>query len=334
MKDPGSTPPFRGSDGAVVPGSIAEVDYHRIGGVDQWVMIRGESLANPPLILLHGGPGFSDTSFFRHFNHVLEKRFTVVYWDQRGTGKSYATQIPRSSMTVQQFLADLDEIVELVRKRTGKSKVVLLGHSWGTALGALYSARFPEKVAAYVGAAQIGNAAAAEAASYAFAVAEARRLHNRKVLKKLLAIGPPPHDAKRLVAERMSIQRLEAQARGESVWSNIAKSMVDSPESSIFDLWGVLRGFRFSLDAMCAETTTLNLLELVPELKMPVFIFLGRRDRWVPPEMSAAFFEALKAPAKQLLWFEESAHEMFVDEPARFNAAMVELVRPAAVALP
>ena len=80
----GKTPPFRGPRGDVVPSSVAEVAYRRLGGVDQWVMIRGESVANPALILLHGGPGWSETGFFRHFNASLEKSFTVVYWDQRG----------------------------------------------------------------------------------------------------------------------------------------------------------------------------------------------------------------------------------------------------------
>ena len=155
MRHLGKTSPFRGPDGEVVPGSIAEIAYRPLGGLDQWVMIRGESVANPPLILLHGGPGLSETAFFRHFNAPLEKSFTVVYWDQRGAGKSFDRNIPRSSMTVEQFISDLDELVDAVCKRLGKTKVAIFGHSWGSALGVLYAARFPEKVAAYVGSGQI-----------------------------------------------------------------------------------------------------------------------------------------------------------------------------------
>ena len=147
-------------------------------------MIRGESLANPPLIMLHGGPGLSETGFFRHFNAPLEKSFTVVYWDQRGAGKSFDRNIPRSSMTVEQFIADLDELVDAVRKRLGKTKVAIFGHSWGSALGVLYAARFPEKVAAYVGSGQIGDWPAGESASYAFALAEAQRRGNRRAVRE------------------------------------------------------------------------------------------------------------------------------------------------------
>jgi pimeloyl-ACP methyl ester carboxylesterase len=327
MKHLGKTPPFCGPRGELVPHSIAEINYLRLGGLDQWVMMRGESLGNPPLIVLHGGPGFTEMRLFRHFNAPLEKSFTVVYWDQRGTGKSFHREIPRSSMTVEQFIADLDELVDAVCRRVGKNKVAIFGHSWGSALGVLYAARFPEKVAAYVGSGQIGDWAAAESSSYAFALAEAQRRNNRKALKELRVIGPPPYSARSLWTERTRLQRFDGQLKVRALW-NMGRIVLGGPESSVFDLPNILRGFRFSLDAMWAEVSTLNLLQLVPALQMPVFFFLGRGDHWVPPETSVAYFDTLSAPSKTLVWFEDSGHEPFVDEPAKFNAAMVELVRP------
>jgi len=89
-----------------------------------------------------------------------------------------------------------------------------------------------------------------------------------------------------------------------------------------------MRGFRFSMDAMWAEVSCLNLIELAPALQMPVFLFLGRKDHWVPSQTSVAYFDALSASSKKLVWFEESGHESFIDEPDAFNAAMAELVRP------
>jgi pimeloyl-ACP methyl ester carboxylesterase len=330
MKRLGSTRSFRGSKGEVVPGSIAEVSYLELGGVDQWVMMRGKSLTNPPLIILHGGPGFSDTSFFRWFNASLEQAFTVVYWDQRGTGRSFDSNIPKSSMTVEQFIADLDELVKIVCNRSGSEKVVIFGHSWGSALGVLYAERFPEKVSAYVGSGQIGDWPAGDSSSYAFALAEAERLNKRKIVKRLRAIGPPPHTVKSLFAERMCLQRIEGQWGAKALWT-MGRIFLGGPESSIFDLPNILRGFRFSLDAMWAEVSTLNLIELVPTLQVPVFFFLGRNDHWVPPETSVAFFDLLTAPSKKLVWFEESGHEPFADEPTKFNASMVELVQPVVV---
>jgi pimeloyl-ACP methyl ester carboxylesterase len=328
MSHLGKTPPLRGRHGEVVSGSIAEIAYRRLGGIDQWVMTRGESIANPSLILLHGGPGLSETVLFRHFNAPLERTFTVVDWDQRGAGKSFDRTIPRSSMTVEQFVADLDELVEAVRTRLGKSKVAIFGHSWGSALGMLYAARFPEKVAVYVGSGQIGDAAAGESASYAFALAEAQRLGRQRALKTLRAIGPPPHSADELWTQRMTLSRLEGRMRPRALWK-LGRALLGGQESSFLDLPRTMRGFRFSLGAMWSEVSRLNLIELVPELQMPVFFFLGRNDHWVPTETSVAYIRELTAPSKRLVWFEDSGHEPFVDEPAKFNALMAELIRPA-----
>jgi pimeloyl-ACP methyl ester carboxylesterase len=328
MKHLGKTQPFRGPDGSILPGSIAEVRYLQLGGVAQWVMLRGESLSNPPLILLHGGPGMPESGLFRRFTSPLEKHFTLVYWDQRGAGKSFSRTIPRASMTVEQFIADLDELVEYVRRRLSKDKVVIYGHSWGSVLGVLYAARYPAKVAAYVGSGQVGDSVAAELASYAFALAEAERRGDRSALRKLRAIGRPPYDARKLFTERIQVSRLERDEAVTSPWT-IWRAVLGRPESSILDLPNVVRGFRFSLQAMYPETSRLNLRELAPTLQLPVFFLLGRKDHWVPPETSVAYFEALVAPAKKLVWFERAGHEVFVDEPEAFNDAMARLVRPA-----
>lgn len=328
MNRPGKTPPFRGPDGVIVPDSIAEVEYRRLGALDQWVMFRGESAANPPLIMLHGGPGLSETVLFRQFNAPLERVFTVVYWDQRGAGRSFDRDIARSSMTVEQFLSDLDELVEAVLKRLNQERVTILGHSWGSALGAIYAARFPEKVAVYVGAAQIGDWAAGESASYGFALAEAQRRGDRRAQSKLRAIGPPPHTAQGLFTERTVVARLEGQMRPKAML-RLGRRVLGGPESSILSLLTTMRAFRFTLDAMWDEVSRLNLIDRVPALRMPTFFFLGRKDHWVPPETSLAYIDTLAAPSKKLVWFEESSHEMFVDEPAKFNATMTEFVRPA-----
>ncbi len=249
MRHLGKTPPFRGSRGEVVPGSIAEAAYRRLGGLDQWVMIRAESVANPALILLHGGPGWSETGLFRYFNAPLEKSFTVVYWDQRGADKSFDCTIRRSSMTVEQFISDLDELVDTVCQRLGKTKVAIFGHSWGSVLGVLYAARFPQKVAAYVGSGQIGDWAAAESGSYEFALAEAQRRGNRRAVRKLRAIGPPPYPAGAVFTERTWLFRFEGRMRPGALWK-LGRAVLGGQESSIFELPSAMRGFRFSMDAM------------------------------------------------------------------------------------
>ena len=330
MKLLGRTRPFLTPSGEILPGSIAEIAYIGLGGLDQWVMIRGESVANPLLILLHGGPGFPEARLFRHFNSPLEKNFTVVYWDQRGTNRSFDRKIPASSMTVEQFIADLDELVNVVSRRFGQHKVAIYGHSWGSALGVLYAARFPEKVAAFVGAGQIGSWPASEASSYAFVLAEAERRHNGRALKQLRAIGAPPYSAAAKMVQGKWLGSFLGVVRGMRLWPFV-RIMLAGPEASIFDMLNILRGMQFSQNTMWAEVSLLDLTSAVPALPMPVFFVLGRHDHVIAAETSAAYFEILKAPSKRLIWFEESAHEPPFEEPSKFNRTMVEVVRPVAV---
>jgi len=329
MKRTPYTPPLRGPDGDVLPGSIAEARYIKLGGVEQWVLIRGERATNPPLIFLHGGPGMSEAGFFRYYNAPLEKHFCCVNWDQRGAGKSFHPSLPRSSMTIQRFIDDLDELVDEVCRRLGQDKVVLFGHSWGSVLGVLYAAHHPEKVSAYVGSGQVSDWLAGETGSYAFALAEAERQGNKRARRELAALGPPPHTPEKLWIQRNWLARLEGGMSLRSM-ARMLRMILSVPESSLFEVPRVFRALRWSIEAMWGEVSRLNLFEAAPSLEVPVFLFLGRHDHWVPAETSAAYFDALAAPSKKLVWFEHSGHEPFVDEPEKLNAAMVDYVLPIA----
>lgn len=330
MKTPRPTPPFRNTDGKLIAGSIAEAGFVRLGGVEQWVLIRGQNVANPPLIFLHGGPGMSEAAFLRYHNAGLERSFTTVNWDQRGAGKSFDPLIPKQSMTVAQLLSDLDELVDAVRERLKQPKVVILGHSWGSILGVLYTARFPEKVSAYVGSGQLADWRDAEPRTYQWALGEAERQRNRRAIKALRAIGPPPYSVDALFVQRNWLVRLEGGASPRALL-RLARMVFGVPESSPFEITRVLRALRWSMEAMWPEVSRINLLEAAPELEVPVFFLLGRNDHWASPDLAAAYFEVLRAPSKRLVWFEQSGHEPFADEPEKFNATMVELVRPAAL---
>ena len=133
--------------------------------------------------------------------------------------------------------------------------------------------------------------------------------------------------------QRTLLSRLEGRMGPRAIWS-LSRPLLAAKESSIFEVPGAMRAFRASLSATWAEVSRLNLLELAPALRVPVYFFLGRNDHWVPPEVSVAYFDALSAPSKKLVWFERSGHEPFMDEAAEFNAAMAELVRPALIPHP
>jgi len=331
MKSPGRTPPFRGSDGKLLPNSIAEAKYYTLGGVNQWVLIRGENvLENPLLLLLHGGPGISETAFWRYYNsNALEKEFTVIYWDQRGSGKSYDRSIPRESMTAAQFLDDLNELVDSVCTRCNKQQIILFGHSWGSVLGPLYAQKYPDKVALYVGSGQIGNWAASEDWTYHYVMELAEKKNNRKSIQQLKKVGPPPHDVDGLCTQRNWLHELDDEMTLADIWQVLCMYHT-VPEVSLCDLFRFWKVLHFSIEHMWSEVTQLNLNTVVPELNMPCFFFLGRQDHCVPSENSVEFIDNLKAPLKEIVWFENSKHIPSMDEPEKFNKFFVEMVRPAA----
>lgn len=330
-KSPGRTPPFRGKDGKALPNSIAEAKYYKLGGIDQWVLIRGQNVVeNPLLIMLHGGPGISETAFWRCYNSaMLEEHFTVVYWDQRGSGKSYNPKaIPEKTMTVQQFLLDLDQLVDTVCAQHKKSQVILFGHSWGSVLGPLYAQKHPDKVKVYVGSGQIGNWAASEDWTYQYVLELAERKENRKALKQLHQVGPPPHNVDGLCTQRHWLHELDDEMSLKDVWEVLCMYH-QVPEVSLWDVCFFWKVLRFSIASMWTQVTQLNLNTEVPELSMPCLFFLGRQDHCVPPENSGEYIYNLKAPSKQIVWFEHSKHIPSMDEPDKFNKLFVELVRPA-----
>jgi pimeloyl-ACP methyl ester carboxylesterase len=328
----GTTPPILGSNGRPLPNSIADVQYIKLSGVEQWVMIRGSNVTdNPILILLHGGPGISETAYWRFYNSsALEKSFTVVYWDQLGSGKSYNPTITKDKMTIETFVTSLDELVDTVCHRCSKNKVTIFGHSWGSFLGPIYAARFPNKVAAYVGSGQIGDWAESEKATYAYVLNEAGKRGDYRLVRDLQKIGPPPHNCDGLFKQRESLAKLDGDLSLHALLKLI-RIFISVPESSILDLFHFWKILRFSITAMWKDLTQLNLINLTPELKMPTFFFLGRQDHCVLPEISVAFIEQLICPSKEVVWFENSKHLPFADEPEKFNALMEELVRPASV---
>jgi pimeloyl-ACP methyl ester carboxylesterase len=137
-----------------------------LGGVVQWLTVRGHDVANPILLYVHGGPGGPTWARCWHFVPELEEHFVVAHWSQRGAGKSYARELSGDRMTMAQFVADLEELSLHLLQRFGQRKLFLVGHSWGTVLGMGLLTRRPDLVAAYVGVNQVVDRGAEELRAY------------------------------------------------------------------------------------------------------------------------------------------------------------------------
>jgi pimeloyl-ACP methyl ester carboxylesterase len=180
-----------------------------INGTKQWISVRGRDRRNPILLVLHGGPGSPEMPEDYTFQSPWEDCFTVVEWDQRGTGKTYAAndlQALASTMTPEQMTADAVELIRQLRERYHKQKIFLLGHSWGSLLGVRVAQEHPKWLYAYVGVGQVVNDRRSEADGYSFAVEEAKAHHNEEALKELASIAPYP-GTQPLTLERIGVER-------------------------------------------------------------------------------------------------------------------------------
>lgn len=321
---PSHTPAFTDEHGQVCPESVAAMETATIGGLPQRLWFRGSSRNNPALVLLHGGPGGSLGALFRRYNAELERYFLVVTWEQRGAGRSYQRGIPSASMTVAQFVHDLEEVVELVKARFSQDKVILLAHSWGTILGTLYAHRHPENVAAYLGVGQIANMPKGEQLSYDFALAEATRSGNRRAVAALKRIGPPPHTLSAMSTERQWVSHFGGNIYTTPTTTDFVLEALQAEEFNLLDLIKLVQGSQFSAKYLWPEMSRINFTETHLSFEVPVLFLLGRHDRVVPCALAAAYLEQLSAPYKKIVWFEHSAHNPNYEEPKKFNRVVLE----------
>lgn len=324
-----STPPFRDASGAILPHSHAAFETLTVNGTRQVLLIRARDTRAPVLIVLHGGPGASETPLFRRYNAALEDHLTVIYWDQRGAGKSYSASIPSATMTTAQFVSDLDVVVDEVRRRFGQKQVALLGHSWGSALAVLYAQKHPAKVLAVIGTGQVASYPDGELASYRFALDQAGRRGHVEALAQLRRIGPPPHDVEAMLVSRRWVERFGGSFYRKPDYFGIVAAALAAPETTFADLFRFWRGNRFSLDAMWPELRSLDLMRSATCFEMPITFLLGRHDWQVPAVTAADYFARIKASSKTLVWFERSAHNVPFEQPELFNRAVLEAVEQA-----
>lgn len=312
------------------PGAMAQRVAVReeipLGGVRQTISLRGENATNPVLLFLHGGPGFPGM-LFGQVNADLERDFTVVHWDQRGAGKSFFPDTPPETMNVEQFVRDTLELTDLLRRRFGQRKVYLVGHSWGSLVGALAARRAPERFVAYVGVGQLVDLNASERELYREALAAAQGRGADRAARELRAFGPPPYPGKDADRRRNRVKAL-LRRLGPPVPARVTPGRflalaLGSPDYRVGEFPRVLRGYRFSNATLKAEIYRRDLRREVVRLDVPVFLLMGRHDTVLTHAVAERYFQRLQAPrGKHLAAFENSDHFPHLEEPEKFAAEM------------
>ena len=299
----------------------------QINGDRQNIRLLGRRAGSPVLLFLHGGPGVCDRHLVIRDQRPLAERFTLALWDQRGSGKSFSKEGLSRTVHVEDYVSDGEAVIRWLCRELGCEKVVLVCHSWGTVIGVQLAQRLPGLVRAYIGQGQFVNGAENEMLSYRFCLEEARRRKDRRAEKKLLA-GPPEQGRypshKAMMVQRDCLSRYGGGVyqKQEGMVRSLLVPLLRTKEYGLRDIPGYAKGATHLTQVLWDEVVACSFDQTVRELEMPVMLTMGRHDYNTPAELAWNWFEQLKAPRKEWVWFEQSAHSPIQEEPDRWGRAV------------
>jgi proline iminopeptidase len=317
------------------PEGIESLEQVELGGVKQWISIRGQNNNNPVLLFIHGGPGSPEMPQRWLWQRPIEDYFTVVQWDQRGVGKNAITHDSATiapTLSLDRIVQDAAELSELLRRRFGQPKIVVMGHSWGSMVGLTLASRRPDLMHVYVGIGQVVSTVA-EHDIWIGARERALAAGNQQALRELDSIAPyPAADGKFDLGKAMLARKWGTLYNG--LWYGVPTQelMFDigdwGPEYTPEDIKANSRNGSWAGGKLLTELQSFDFRTRVPAVKVPVVIMQGRWDLLTAYKPARAYFQQLKAPSKKLVTFERSGHLPMIEEPGRFLVTLVNDVLP------
>ena len=281
--------------------SIRTAEVISIGGIQQWITIRGADDTAPVLLFLHGGPGNSVMGYAEKFTQKLQQHFVVVQWDQRESGKTAKLNPSPVPVSVRLLEEDASAVVDYLRKRFGKEKIYLVGHSWGGFLALRVAALHPDWLAACVSSAPMINQWESERQTLAWLMEKAVQQNNQEAIGELSQVHIPFQSADELYFHRR--------------WLLLSEGRNPFPKKFVRQ-WG-LKWF-----PVYVEACSINLFEQQPSLSCPVYFLVGKTDRQASATITEAYYQALRAEKKELIWF-NTGHNLNVTEPIKFQDSII-----------
>ena len=291
--------------------AIAAIEYIELGGVEQCVLMRSENVTNPILLFLHGGPGMPMMYLAHEFQRPLEEKFTVVQWDRRGAGKTYSKN--RSSiedMNVRRIIDDTYALIDTLTNRFQQDQIILVGHSFGTYLGSIISSERPDLIQAYISIGQVVDDKRAKNLQEEFIKEEAQK-NNREDI--ILALSQPDKPDFESWLFEFGAELKESNSFLPLIWSGIL-----APEYTLSEALDVGKGSSFSSTHMKYNVLYESILSEIQEYEIPVYFFVGTSDYTTPHRLVTEYYELIEAPKKEIVYFNNSAHFPFFEEPERF----------------
>ncbi|MGB9402186.1 MAG: alpha/beta hydrolase [Candidatus Acidiferrales bacterium] len=312
------------------PKGIDEASYVTVGGIEQWITIRGQNRDNPVLLFLHGGPGDVTNPWAFALFAPWEKYFTVVQWDQRGAGRTLRKSGPAvaPTITVDRMAQDGIELTEYLRKHLGKEKIIIVAHSFGSILGLRMAKARPDLFYAYVGTGQVADSTRSFSVAYDALLKKAKAEGDQRAIEELTHVGPPPYKS----GDGFRVQHKWANAfegADEFLYGTIGLTLV-APGGSVQDINDSVDGQTLSADRLVPQTQSIGPADLDLEFSIPIFVFQGEQDFTTPTALAQDYLESIKAPRKAFVPIRGGHFAVFIHSD-QFLQELVVRVRPLAV---
>jgi pimeloyl-ACP methyl ester carboxylesterase len=314
------------------PKGIDEASFVTVGGIEQWITIRGEDHDNPVLLFLHGGPGDVTNPWTFALFAPWEKYFSVVQWDQRGAGRTLrkSGRAVAPTITVDRMVQDGIELTEYLRKHLGKEKIIIVGHSFGSILGVRMAKARPDLFYAYVGTGQVADSARSSSVAYDALLKKAKAVGDQRAIEELSHVGPPPYES----SDGSRVQYKWANAfegADEFLYGTLGLTLV-APGNSVQDINDSVEGQVLSGDRLVPQTKSIGPADLGLEFSIPIFVFQGEQDFTTPTVLAQHYLESIKAPRKAFVPISGGGHFAVFMHSDKFLEELVVRVRPLAVA--
>ena len=304
-----------------------------INGIRQYIQIRGADKKAPLMLFLHGGPGGSMAGLCHVMQPEWEHHFTVVNWDQRNACKTYlanksnAAAISQSG-TLEDYMADIDAVIAYLHTVYDFEKIILMGFSWGSLIGAEYAKRHGETVSHYIGVGQF--------------IHYIDGLHYscewlRKVVKDAPAdvekinafensIPDPPQMTPAFMKSLQGFSMLGAKYIAKDGRAFTIKSLLTSPFLRFGEKMAMVHGnpklFSGTYQTMLSHDFRNNL-----HFDMPILFVSGDEDFVCPNELLAQHFGQITAPQKKNVVISKATHTCFYDQPTAFLDTIIDFTK-------
>lgn len=297
---------------------ISELMKVDVNGASLEVMIRGNDKGNPVLLFVHGGPCCSEIPYVRKYQKNLEKSFTIVHYDQRGSGKSYEFGKDYSEVTANTHVDDLIALTEYIKEYLEKEQVILAGHSYGTYIATMAASQRPDLYQAYIGIGQMSNTTEGELNSLKKCIAEAETAGNEKDAEYLKGLETVISKGE-FITPRKYIRKYGFAARQIDDNADYLKAFLFGTEYNLLD---AVRFYTASIkyqDTLIGEASSNPITDMVTEINIPVYFVMGKYDGMTSPEVAERYLYSIEGEGtKEFILFEESAHYPQFEEEEKF----------------